>query len=108
MEHTEKKPVVFSAIQPSGTVTLGNYLGAVRNWVRMQDEYDCIYALADLHTITVRQEPSQMRKNIIDAYASILACGLDVDKSLFLIQSHVPAPVTRWARRIREPCSPPP
>lgn len=91
MEHTEKKPVVFSAIQPSGTVTLGNYLGAVRNWVRMQDEYDCIYALADLHTITVRQEPSQMRKNIIDAYASILACGIDVDKSLFFIQSHVPA-----------------
>ena len=71
----EKKQIAFSAIQPSGTITLGNYLGALRNWVTMQDEYNCIYALADLHTITVRQEPAQMRKNILDAYASILACG---------------------------------
>ena len=53
MENQTKKEVVFSAIQPSGTITLGNYLGAVRNWVTMQNEYDCIYALADLHTITV-------------------------------------------------------
>lgn len=89
MENTEKRKVVFSAIQPSGTITLGNYLGAVRNWVKMQDEFDCIYALADLHTITVRQEPAQMRKNIIDAYASIMACGIDIEKSLFFIQSHV-------------------
>ena len=89
MEQTEKKQVVFSAIQPSGTITLGNYLGAVRNWVKMQDEYDCIYALADLHTITVRQNPAQMRRNILDAYASIMACGVDVEKSLFFIQSHV-------------------
>ena len=64
MENTApvKKQVVFSAIQPSGTITLGNYLGAIRNWVKMQDEYSCIYALADLHTITVRQEPAQMRR----------------------------------------------
>ena len=89
MENEKKKEVVFSAIQPSGTVTLGNYLGAIRNWVRMQDEYNCIYALADLHTITVRQEPAQMRRNILDAYASIMACGVDVEKSLFFIQSHV-------------------
>lgn len=89
MENEKKKEIVFSAIQPSGTITLGNYLGAVRNWVKMQDEYSCIYALADLHTITVRQEPAQMRKNIIDAYASIMACGIDVEKSLFFIQSHV-------------------
>ena len=89
MENEQKKQVVFSAIQPSGTITLGNYLGAVRNWVRMQDEYNCIYALADMHTITVRQEPAQMRKNILDAYASIMACGIDVEKSIFFIQSHV-------------------
>lgn len=89
MENAEKRKVVFSAIQPSGTITLGNYLGAVRNWVKMQDEFDCIYALADLHTITVRQEPAQMRKNIMDAYASIMACGIDIEKSLFFIQSHV-------------------
>ena len=84
MENQTKKEVVFSAIQPSGTITLGNYLGAVRNWVTMQNEYDCIYALADLHTITVRQTPAVMRKNIIDAYASIMACGIDVEKSPFL------------------------
>lgn len=89
MENEKKREVVFSAIQPSGTITLGNYLGAVRNWVTMQEEYDCIYALADLHTITVKQEPAQMRKNILDAYASIIACGVDVEKSLFFIQSHV-------------------
>ena len=89
MENQTKKEVVFSAIQPSGTITLGNYLGAVRNWVTMQNEYNCIYALADLHTITVRQTPAVMRKNIIDAYASIMACGIDVEKSLFFIQSHV-------------------
>ena len=89
---TEKKQIVFSAIQPSGSITLGNYLGAVRNWVRMQDdpEYNCIYALADLHTITVRQEPAAFRKNIIDMYASILACGVDTDKAPFFIQSHNP------------------
>ncbi|MBQ3970488.1 MAG: tryptophan--tRNA ligase [Clostridia bacterium] len=88
-QQTEKKKIVFSAIQPSGTITLGNYLGAVKNWTAMQEEFNCIYALADLHTITVRQEPSVFRKNILDAYASILACGIDAEKSLFFIQSHV-------------------
>ena len=88
-QQTEKKKVVFSAIQPSGTITLGNYLGAVRNWTSMQNEFNCIYALADLHTITVRQETAQFRKNILEAYASILACGIDPEKSLFFIQSHV-------------------
>ncbi len=92
MENTEKKQIVFSAIQPSGSITLGNYLGAVKNWVRMQENpaYNCIYALADLHTITVRQDPAQFRKNIIDMYASIMACGVDVDKAPFFIQSHNP------------------
>lgn len=85
----EKKKVALSLIQPSGTITLGNYLGAVRNWVKMQEEFDCILGLADLHTITVRQEPAKMRKNILDAYASIIACGIDVEKTLFFIQSHV-------------------
>ena len=61
MENEQKKEVVFSAIQPSGSITLGNYLGALRNWVKMQDEYNCIYGLEDLHTITVRQDPKQMR-----------------------------------------------
>ena len=87
-----KKQIVFSAIQPSGSITLGNYLGAVKNWVRMQEnpDYNCIYALADLHTITVRQDPAAFRKNIIDMYASIMACGVDVNKAPFFIQSHNP------------------
>lgn len=91
MENTqnERKKVALSLIQPSGTITLGNYLGAVRNWVNMQEEFDCILGLADLHTITVRQESAKMRKNILDAYASIIACGIDVEKTLFFIQSHV-------------------
>ena len=75
---TERKKVIFSAIQPSGSVTLGNYLGALRNWVALQDDYDCIFALADLHTITVRQEPAKFRKNILEAYALLLACGIAV------------------------------
>lgn len=87
---TERKKVIFSAIQPSGTITLGNYLGALKNWISLQDDYDCIYALADLHTITVRQEPAKFRKNTLEAYALLLACGIDVEKSLFFIQSQVP------------------
>lgn len=85
----ERKKVIFSAIQPSGTITLGNYLGAVKNWVQLQEEYNCIFALADLHTITVRQEPARFRQNTLQAYALLLACGIDPEKSLFFIQSHV-------------------
>jgi tryptophanyl-tRNA synthetase len=85
----ESKKVIFSAIQPSGTITLGNYLGALKNWISLQDEYDCIFALADLHTITVRQEPAKFRHNALEAYALLLACGIDLNKSLFFIQSHV-------------------
>lgn len=86
----EPKKVIFSAIQPSGTITLGNYLGALKNWISLQDEYDCIYALADLHTITVRQDPAAFRRHTLEAYALLLACGIDPKKSLFFIQSHVP------------------
>ena len=86
---TERKPVIFSAIQPSGTITLGNYLGALQNWIKLQDDYNCIFALADLHTITVRQDPATFRKNTIEAYALLLACGIDPEKSPFFIQSHV-------------------
>ena len=89
MEHDQSKKVIFSAIQPSGTITLGNYLGALKNWTELQDEFNCIFALADLHTITVRQEPAKFRHNTLEAYALFLACGLDPQKSLFFIQSHV-------------------
>ena len=86
----ERKKVIFSAIQPSGTITLGNYLGAIKNWVALQDDYRCIFALADLHTITVRQDPAKFRQNALQAYALLMACGIDLEKSLFFIQSHVP------------------
>ncbi len=89
MDTPEKKKVIFSAIQPSGTITLGNYLGALRNWVKLQEDYNCIFAVADLHAITVRQEPKLFRQNILNAYALLLACGIDTEKSLFFIQSHV-------------------
>ena len=85
----EKKPIIFSAIQPSGTITLGNYIGALKNWVTLQDNYDCIFAVADLHAITVRQEPATFRRHILEAYALLLACGIDTEKSPFFIQSHV-------------------
>jgi tryptophanyl-tRNA synthetase len=88
-ENTERKKVIFSAIQPSGTITLGNYLGALKNWIHLQDEYDCIFALADLHTITVRQDPAVFRRHSLEAYALLLACGIDTEKSPFFIQSQV-------------------
>ena len=89
-QQPEKKKRIFSAIQPSGTITLGNYIGALRNWVKLQDEYECIFAVADLQAITVRQDPKNFRKNILEAYALFLACGIDLEKSLFFLQSHVP------------------
>lgn len=76
-------------IQPTGTFTLGNYLGALKNFVRLQDDYECVYALADLHAITVRQEPAAFRKNILEAYALMLAIGIDLKRSVFFIQSQV-------------------
>lgn len=88
MEET-RKPVIFSGIQPSGTITLGNYLGALKNWVKLQDDYQCIYSIVDLHAITVRQEPAKLRQQTMEAYALLLACGIDMEKSLMFIQSHV-------------------
>lgn len=87
----EQQKIIFSAIQPSGSITLGNYLGALKNWAALQDDYRCIFALADLHTITVRQEPAKFRKQALTAYAFLLAAGIDPEKSLFFVQSHVPA-----------------
>lgn len=77
-------------IQPTGVFTLGNYLGALKNFVALQDDYECVYALADLHAITVRQEPAAFRKNTLSAYAMMLALGIDPEKSIFFIQSQVP------------------
>lgn len=87
---TEQKKRVLSMYQCTGIFTLGNYLGAIRNHVRLQDEYECIYALADLHAITVRQEPAALRKYTLSAYAYLLAMGIDLDKTILFIQSQVP------------------
>ena len=87
----KEKKLIYSAIQPSGMLTLGNYLGALRNWVKLQEEYDCIYTVADLHAITVRQQTAAFRKQILETYALLIAVGVDPEKSLLFIQSHVEA-----------------
>ena len=85
----ENKKLIFSGIQPTGTFTLGNYIGAVRNWGPLQDEYNCIYCVVDMHAITVRQDPVKLRQNTLNSYALLMACGIDVEKSILFIQSHV-------------------
>ncbi|MCI7472687.1 MAG: tryptophan--tRNA ligase [Clostridiales bacterium] len=85
------KKVIFSGIQPSGALHLGNYLGALRNWVALQDEYNCVYCVVDEHAITVRQDPATLRRQTIELFAQLLACGIDPEKSILFIQSHVPA-----------------
>lgn len=84
------KKRVFSGIQPTGAFTLGNYIGAVRNWPLLQDEYDCIYCVVDQHALTIRQVPAELRKRSYEAAAMLLASGIDPEKSLVFIQSHVP------------------
>ncbi len=85
------KKILFSAIQPSGILTIGNYLGALRNFKKLQDDYKSIFSIADLHTLTVRQEPAMLRKNTYELTALYLACGIDPEKSVLFAQSHVPA-----------------
>ncbi|VFS85513.1 Tryptophan--tRNA ligase [Raoultella planticola] len=84
------KPIVFSGAQPSGELTIGNYMGALRQWVSMQDDYHCIYCIVDLHAITARQDPEKLRKATLDTLALYLACGIDPEKSTIFVQSHVP------------------
>lgn len=88
---SEKKPILFSGIQPSGGLTIGNYIGALKNWLDLQDNYDCLFSLVDLHTITVRQDPIELSQNCYDALAVYLAIGLDPEKNVIFLQSHVPA-----------------
>jgi len=88
MEETAKKRML-SGIQPSGDLHLGNYLGALKNWTLMQDEFECLYAVADLHAITVRQEPAKLREQIRSTFALLLAVGVDPEKSPVFLQSHV-------------------
>ena len=88
MEQNRKR--IFSGIQPSGKLHLGNYLGAVRNWVQLQDEYDCVYCVVDEHAITVRQDPAELRRKTLELFAQLIACGIDPERSTLFIQSHVP------------------
>lgn len=88
--HPIKKPTIFSGIQPTGIMTLGNYLGAIKNWVAMQDDYDSTYCVVDMHAITVRQDPKIFHENILQGYALLLSCGIDPAKSTLFIQSHNP------------------
>jgi len=84
------KPVVLSGIQPSGGLTIGNYIGAINQWLPMQDNNECFFMLADLHTITVRQDPLIMRERVLECLAMYIACGLDPKKSTIFAQSQVP------------------
>ena len=86
-----KKKVMLSGIQPSGDLHLGNYLGAIKNWGARAEEFDCYYFMADMHTITVRQTPADLRRRTLTQLAQYIACGLDPEKNTLFIQSHIPA-----------------
>ncbi|GMQ55742.1 tryptophan--tRNA ligase [Vallitalea sediminicola] len=85
----EKKKVIFSGIQPTGVITLGNYLGAIKNWTRLQDDYNCLFCVVDMHSITVRQDPALLRKRARDLLTIYIAAGLDPEKNIMYYQSHV-------------------
>ncbi len=89
MEETKKR--MLSGIQPSGELHLGNYLGAIKNWSDRVNEFECFYFMADMHTITVRQDPADLRRRSIQQLAQYIACGLDPEKNTLFLQSHVPA-----------------
>ncbi|TAE22388.1 MAG: tryptophan--tRNA ligase [Candidatus Kapaibacterium sp.] len=88
---TEKRPIIFSAMQPTSGLTLGNYVGALKNWVELQKDYDCVYCVVDLHALTARPEAAALRKQTLDVAAMYIASGIDPARSLVFVQSHVPA-----------------
>ena len=87
----DEKKVMLSGIQPSGDLHLGNYLGAIKNWAERAEQFECYYFMADMHTITVRQNPADLRRRTLEQLAQYIACGLDPEKNTLFIQSHVPA-----------------
>ncbi|RRD96221.1 tryptophan--tRNA ligase [Clostridiales bacterium COT073_COT-073] len=89
MENQEKKPVIYSGIQPTGVITIGNYFGAVKNWTQLPEQYDCYYSIVDLHSITVRQEPKKLRENTKNLLAFYIAAGLDPKQNILYLQSSV-------------------
>lgn len=90
-ENTTERKTIFSGIQPSGDLTLGSYLGAIKNWVALSDEYNTYFCIVDMHAITVRQNPADLRRRTMAQLAQYIACGLDPEKNIIFVQSHVPA-----------------
>ena len=90
MSETVAKKTILSGIKPTGSLNLGGYLGAVKNWVKLQEDYNCLYMLADLHALTIRIDPAVLRKNSMELFALYIACGIDPEKNLLFFQSHVP------------------
>ncbi|MEC8333748.1 MAG: tryptophan--tRNA ligase [Verrucomicrobiota bacterium] len=86
---TESKPVILTCAQPTGQLTIGNYLGAVKNWATMLDDHDCYFGIVDMHAITVKYSPAELRKNTLSCAAQYIACGLDPERSNIFVQSHV-------------------
>lgn len=82
--------VLYSAVQPSGNLTIGNYAGAIRNWIALQNGYDCFFAIADMHAITIRQDPALLRKRTLELASLYLACGIDPKRCTLYVQSQVP------------------
>jgi tryptophanyl-tRNA synthetase len=91
MEPLPDRSVLLSGIQPTGRLTIGHYLGAIRNWVALQDDHDCLFMVVDLHAITVPQDPAELAARTLDTVAQYLACGVDPDRHAVFAQSHVPA-----------------
>ena len=91
MDETGKKKVMLSGIKPTGDLTLGSYLGAIKNWAERADQFDCYYFMADLHALTTRNNPADLRRRTLEQLAQYVACGLDPQKNTLFIQSHVPA-----------------
>ena len=87
----ESKKTLYSAVQPTNSLTIGNYIGAIKNWVNLQNDYNCFYAIANMHAITVRQNPADLRRNTLALLALYIACGVDPEKCTLYLQSHVPA-----------------
>ena len=84
------KKIIFSGTQPTGVLTLGNYIGAVKNWIELQEDYNCLFSVVDMHSITVRQNPAELRRRSMEFLCQYIACGIDPEKNILFFQSHVP------------------
>jgi len=85
----ERKKIIYSGIQPTGCITIGNYIGAIKNWLELKNDYNCIFSIVNMHSMTVRQDPKVLRENTLGFLAQYIACGLDPKENVLYIQSHV-------------------